>query len=262
VLLAVLGCPADSPNSDDAKKLDAQAKADMTAKTDASAKREAKAKAAEKERNAKAEAEAEAEAPERDPKLLDNNAQDTNRPRNDTAGEIPPDSTAPTARPQDVPEDWQRVAGDVWSFWVPKDWTVADVKTEGGGSTTSDKSATLERKEGDVVVSSLSCAVRSHDGLPTEPAAMKTAALDRAKAAAKKKEVLANVVKVDHEAGPQDAIQVEYHATGDGTLVIERWGLSQRALALVCTDESGKQDPADRKLLDTAIASLRWTTGS
>ena len=259
LLIALLaGVPAcsDAPNSDDAKKLDAKTKAETKEKTDASAKRDAKAKEAKEKREAKADAKA--EPPEPDAKALDTNAQETNTPKNDTAGEVTPDSTAPTARPKDVPEDWQRVAGDVWSFWVPKDWTVEDVKAE-DGSTKGDKSARLETKQNEVVVSNLSCVMRSNEGLPAKFPAMTMDALDRAKAAAKKQKVKTSVLKVEHDAGPQDALHIEYEATGDGTLVLERWATGQRALELRCTDESGKKDPANRKILDAALASLRWT---
>jgi hypothetical protein len=257
LVAGVLACSAGEPDSSDAKKLDAETKADMKEKTDASAKRDAKAKAAEKAREEKgdekdeAKEDAKAEPPEPDAKAVESNVQETNSPKNDTAGDVPPDSTAPIARPKDVPEDWQRVAGDVWSFWVPKAWTVAEVKTtEGTGK--GDKSATLER---------LQCAVRSNDGMPTEWAALNVKAIDRAKAAASKQKVLANITKVEHDAGAQEALQLEYTASSDDTLVLERWTTSQRALALVCTDKSPTKDPANRKNLDTTMGSLRWTVG-
>jgi hypothetical protein len=266
VLTGVLGCSADSPNSDDAKKLDAQAKADLQEKTDASKERQEKADAAKAGRAAKTEAKANAKAeakpepPVADAKALDTNAQDTNTPKNDTAGEIPPDSMAPTARPKDVPEDWQRVTGDVWSFWVPKDWAVTDVKSD-DGSGKGDKSARRSRTESGVAVSDLSCTMRSDPTMPTKPAAMKVEAMDRAKKNAKGQKVKAAIMKVELDAGPQDVLHVEYAATGDGTLAIERWVVSARPLGLMCSDESGTKDPANRKILDTALDSLRWVVG-
>jgi hypothetical protein len=254
VLTGVLGC--DSSKPDDGKKLDAQAKADTRAKTEASAKRDAKAKAGQSE----AKADAKAEPPVADAKALDNNAQDTNTPKNDSAGDIPPDSIAPTTRPKGVPDDWQRVTGDVWSFWVPKDWAVTDVK-EDDGTTKGDKSARRSRTESGVEVSDLSCTVHSQEALPTKDAELKKEAETRAKAAAKKHEVKSTTVKLELDEGTQDVLQLEYDATGDGTLVLERWLVTKRPLALVCSDESGTKDAANRKILETALDSLRWVVG-
>jgi hypothetical protein len=107
----------------------------------------------------------------------------------------------------------------------------------------------------------LSCWIRSDQGLPTRAADLKTEAVKRAKNDAKKHEAKATDVKVEHDEGAQDAVHIEYASSGDGTQVIERWAISARALGLVCSDQSGKKDPADRKILDTAIASFRWTVG-
>lgn len=258
VLAAALAC-----DSGDAGK--GERKADEKAKAAAKVKDDAKAKAhAMPVTDAKAEAKADAKAepPEADAKALETNAQDTNTPKNDTAGDVPPDSLAPTVRPKDVPEDWQRVAGDVWSFWVPKDWKITDVKpSDGGSGDKGDKQAEAQRSEGGMAISSLSCWVRSDQGLPTKMPDLKKKTLEQAKADAKTHEAKATDVKVEHDEGPQEAVQIEYAASGDGTRVIERWGISARALGLICSDESGKPNPADRKILDTAIGSLRWTVG-
>ena len=129
------------------------------------------------------------------------------------------------------------------------------------GKATGDKWASDERIEEGVELSFLSCMLDSHDGLPTEPAALKKEALELAKVAATKREAKAVDVKVEHDDGPRDALQIETRAAVDGTLVLERWAISRRALALRCLDETGADEPANRKILDTALHSLRWTAG-
>lgn len=192
-------------------------------------------------------------------KALDTNAQDTNTPKNDTAGDVPPDSLAPTARPKDVPENWQRVAGDVWSFWTPADWKVEDFKpADGGTGDKGDKIASAPGKD----AATLSCWIRSDQNLPTESKAMQDEAVERAKGVAKKHDAKSEVVKVEHDDGPKDALHVEYASAGDGTLVRERWAVSQRTLALVCTDESGKGAAADQATIRKVLDSLRWAPAS
>jgi len=253
ILLAIFVGAVGCGGSSDAGKAEAAKKAEAK-------QAEAKLEAG---RTPEQKADARAEPHGDKAKALDTNAQDTNTPKNDTAGDVPPDSLAPTARPTDVPADWQRVAGDVWSFWVPMDWKVDDFKpADGGTGDKGDKIAAAPTKEQGMDVATLSCWIRSDLNLPTEPAAMQKEALERAKGVAKKHEAKAEPVKVEHDDGPRDAYRVEYAATGDGTLVRERWTVSQRALALVCTDETGKGAPEDTKTLETVLGSLRWAPGS
>lgn len=169
---------------------------------------------------------------------------------------------APAERPAGVPADWQRVSGDVWSFWVPADWKVLDYQPgDGGTGDKGDKIAEAQRSEGGMPIASLGCVMRSDLGMPTAMAELEPKALARAKGDAKKHAATSSTVEVEHPEGPQKALQIEYQSSGDGTLVLERWAVSQRALGLSCSDQSGSTKAQDRKILETVLGSLRWIVG-
>jgi hypothetical protein len=238
---------------------DAKGKADAKTKTDA--KTDAKAKA-----DAKAKFDAPPETPAQPKPSPDAKADSKADAKADSKAEPAPTPATPTpaapARPADVPADWQPVVGDAWSFWVPASWKVEDFAPgDGGTGDKGDKIADAARVEAGMAISSLSCRVRSDLPLPTKLADLELAMIDRAKKDAKKHEVKAAIVKVDHDGTEREAVHLEYKAIGDGTLVFERWTLSSRPLGIVCTDES-KSGGDDPKILATALASFRWAAPS
>ncbi len=159
-----------------------------------------------------------------------------------TTKSAPPEAADKAPRPAGVPTDWQLVsASHGLSFWVPAPWTV-DPKG----------SAALVTTKGGLEFSVPACEILDRPEFAGAASELEALAVAEAKKSAGDRKV---TVKRDAARGE---VAVEYKASGDGTVVLERWiATPTGGVGLTCIDENGGGIAGTRQTLDAILQSLQ-----